>query len=127
MRLEDITCLVVEDNEQAQQLVKLMLRDIGVTQVYTASDGRDAQDYLDSDLVDIDIIIADWDMPRMSGLDLLRQVRMSHDTLPFLMVTANRDREAVMVARKLGVSSYVVKPYSVDTLEKKVRELVLQI
>lgn len=124
MMLENTHCLVVEDNEQAQRLLRMLLRDIGVTQVYTAGDGREAQAYLDNEIDHLDLIIADWAMPRMTGLDLLRQVRMTHADLPFLMVTARCDREAVMAAKRFGVTDYVVKPYAVDTLERKVRDLL---
>ena len=112
--------LVVEDNVRTLRLLLAVLKDMGVGQVFSARDGREAQTFMDgaSDL--INLIICDWNMPLMTGLELLKQVRMSHPRLPFLMVTARGNVDSVVAAKKSGVSAYIVKPFSPAELEQKV-------
>lgn len=125
--LHKLHVLVVEDNTLTLKLIQAVLKDMSVGQVYTARDGREAQSFLDAGDDLINLIICDWNMPRMSGLDLLKQVRMSHPDLPFLMVTARGTIDSVVAAKKSGVSGYVVKPFSPAELEQKVVALARRV
>ncbi len=125
--LHKLHVLVVEDNTLTLKLIQAVLKDMSVGQVYTARDGREAQTFLDAGEDLINLIICDWNMPRMSGLDLLKQVRMVHPDLPFLMVTARGTIDSVVAAKKSGVSGYVVKPFSPAELEQKVVALARRI
>ena len=125
--LQELHVLVVEDNTLTLRLIQAVLKDMGVGQVFTAGDGREAQSFLDAGDDLINLIICDWNMPRMSGLDLLKQVRMSRPEMPFLMVTARGTIDSVMDAKKNGVSGYVVKPFSPAELEQKVVALARRI
>ncbi|MEE8454267.1 MAG: response regulator [Limibaculum sp.] len=125
--LHKLHVLVVEDNTLTLKLIQAVLKDMSVGQVYTARDGREAQTFLDAGEDLINLIICDWNMPRMSGLDLLKQVRMAHPDLPFLMVTARGTIDSVVAAKKSGVSGYVVKPFSPAELEQKVVALARRI
>lgn len=125
--LHKLHVLVVEDNTLTLKLIQAVLKDMSVGQVYTARDGREAQTFLDAGDDLINLIICDWNMPRMSGLDLLKQVRMSHPDLPFLMVTARGTIDSVVAAKKSGVSGYVVKPFSPAELEQKVVALARRV
>jgi CheY-like chemotaxis protein len=111
--------LAVDDNFEALQLIRSYLREIPVAQVYTAKDGKEAMDFLGScdDLVDV--VLCDWNMPRVSGIDLLKQVRTVDPNMPFLMITGAADLASVTEAKAAGVSGYVAKPYSADQLRKK--------
>jgi two-component system, chemotaxis family, chemotaxis protein CheY len=111
--------LIVEDIFEAMNLLRTMLHDLGITQVFTAKDGKEALDFLGEFDEEIDLIICDWNMPRMTGLELLRQVRTVDPDTPFLMVTGISDRDSVVTAKSAGVTGYIVKPYSSVQLAKK--------
>ena len=121
--LQKLHVLVVEDNPRTLKLIQAVLKDMGVGQAFTATDGREAQTFLDGGGDLINLIICDWNMPRMSGLELLKEVRVSRPDMPFLMVTARGTIDSVMAAKKNGVSAYVVKPFSPAELEQKVVSL----
>ncbi len=125
--LQKLHVLIVEDNARTLKLIQVVLKDMGVGQSFTAKDGREAQMFLDGAGDLINLIICDWNMPRMTGLDLLKQVRMNYPEMPFLMVTARGDIDSVMAAKKSGVSAYIVKPFSPAELEQKVVALAHRI
>jgi DNA-binding response OmpR family regulator len=120
INLNDLTILVVDDETSVTRLVRMMLSDIGVTQVFTAKNGKEALDLLGEFQEDIDIVICDWNMPTISGLDLLRQIRTVDPDLPFLMLTARADIASVKDARDYGVTDYLRKPFSAETMKKKI-------
>lgn len=119
--LGDLTVLAVDDVKEARDLLRLMLKDIGVNQIFTASDGKEALDFLSECETMINVIICDWNMPRVTGLEILRQVRTVDPDIPFLMATGVSDTESVEVAKGDGVTGYLVKPYSAEQLEKKLK------
>ena len=117
--LEDLSVLVVDDEGSVTRLIRMMLTDLGVAQVFTAKDGREALDFL-GDFDDmIDVIICDWNMPRVSGLNLLQQIRTADPDVPFLMLTGRADADSVKAARDVGVTGYVLKPFSAEQLQAK--------
>ena len=89
-----------------------------------AEDGNKALQVMGSSLYPIDIIVCDWNMPNKSGFEFLREIRQTHPTLPFLMITARADISSVSDARGAGVSGYIRKPFSYDELNSKVVELL---
>ena len=111
VQLEKLNVLVVEDNPKTRKLIEAVLNDMRVGQVFTANDGREAQTFLETGNGLINLIICDWNMPRMSGLELLKQVRNDHPDIPFLMVTARGTIDSVLPAKQSGVSAYIVKPF----------------
>ncbi len=125
--LEDLNVLVVEDNKQAMKLMIMILKGLGVNQIYQASDGKEAQDFLGEADELVNFIICDWRMPRMTGLELLQQVRTTHPDMPFLMVAANTDIQSVKTARQFGVNAYIGKPYSTKQMEEKIVALAVQL
>ena len=127
IKLQNIHILVVEDNPRTLKLIQAVLKEMGVGQIFTAPDGREAQTFLDAGGELINLIICDWNMPRMTGLELLKQVRMSNPEMPFLMVTARGNIDSVMAAKKSGVSAYVVKPFSPAELEQKIVSLARRV
>lgn len=122
--LTRLRVLVVEDEESARNYIEMVLADMGITNVITAADGRQAlkvfQDFEDG----VDLIICDWMMPRMSGLDLLKQVRSVRPHLPFLMVTALATMENVEQALAYDVTGYIAKPFPPEQLEEKILLLI---
>jgi two-component system chemotaxis response regulator CheY len=119
-----IRILVVDDNQPARQLVKSTLALAGYTGITEATDGSKALEALQHRK--FDLIICDWDMPGTSGIDVLRAVRAdeSLSATPFLMVTANQQREFVQAAIEAGVNDYVAKPYRLSTLNDKTIRLL---
>ncbi len=117
--LNDMSILIVDDTSEARKLMKLVLSGLGVHQIFTANDGRMAQDLLGAAEGMIDLVICDWRMPRMTGLELLQQIRSVYPDMPFIMVTGNADLESIKAARQFDVSAYIKKPYSPQQVEKK--------
>ena len=112
--------LVVDDFSTMRRIVKNILRQLGFINVVEADDGTTAWDVLNRDK--IDFIISDWNMPQMTGIDLLRKVRSSEEfaDLPFLMVTAEAQQENIIEAVQAKVSNYIVKPFTADTMKQKI-------
>jgi len=115
--------LVVDDFSTMRRIVKNILRQLGFENILEADDGMSALDVLRSQ--SIDFIISDWNMPRLSGIELLKAVRTSEEwkDLPFLMVTAEGQKENVLEAVKAKVSNYIVKPFTPETLAEKIKKI----
>ena len=119
--LFEIRILIVEDQPDARALLRGMLGEMGVTQIFESKDGREALTFMDAAFDFVDLIICDWNMPGMSGLDLLRQLRTVDPNLPFLMITSRGDLDSVMAAKSANVTGYIRKPFSPAQLEAKIR------
>jgi CheY-like chemotaxis protein len=124
MNLEDTHVLVVEDNAQTTRLIRMMLMDMQVANVLSCVDGVEAQEVLEAGDERIDVILCDWRMPRMTGIQLLKQLRKTHPDLPFMMVTANADVDSIKTAAAAGVNGYIAKPFSPLQLKKKLVALI---
>ncbi len=125
--LKEMKILVVEDQPQPMHLLTMILKDLHVANIYTANDGKAAQQLLSEMDGHIDLIICDWNMPRMSGIELLRRVRAAYPDVPFVMVTANADAGSIKEAKKHGVNMYITKPYAPDEIEGKLNAIAAQI
>jgi two-component system chemotaxis response regulator CheY len=112
--------LIVDDFATMRHIMRKSLMELGFSNVTEAADGVDALEKLGRE--DIQFIISDWNMPNMMGIEFLRRVRATdrHKTTPFLMVTAEAKRENVLEAASAGVSQYIVKPFTVDSLQQKI-------
>ena len=126
MANKDLTVLVVDDFSTMRRIVRNILRDLDFRNILEADDGSAAVEVLRSQKVDL--IISDWNMPKMTGLDLLKHVRASEEIkdLPFLMVTAESQKENVVEAVKARVSNYIVKPFTAATLSEKLVKILPQ-
>ncbi|MEM3112627.1 MAG: response regulator [Candidatus Anstonellales archaeon] len=115
--------LVVDDFSTMRRIIKNILRKVGFENIIEADDGITALDILKKEKVHL--IISDWNMPHMSGLELLKTVRNSQEwkDLPFLMVTAEGQKENVIEAVKHRVSNYIVKPFTEATLMEKINKI----
>lgn len=120
----ELRVLIVEDQSDARVMLHNMLVELGVTQVFQASNGKEAMMFLDSAMDFIDLIICDWNMPEMTGMELLRQFRSVDPSMPFLMVTGRADMDSVVEAKSCGVTGYIRKPFSQVELEAKIRIVV---
>ena len=124
MAYKDLTVLIVDDFVTMRRIVRKILRDLNFENIIEAEDGSAAVDVLKT--TKVDLIVSDWNMPRMTGLELLKHVRGNDgikDT-PFLMVTAEAQKENIVEAVKARVSNYIVKPFTAATLEEKLAKIV---
>ena len=119
----DMRVLVVDDFSTMRRIIKNILRQLGFNNVVEADDGTTAWDILNKDK--IEFIISDWNMPQMTGIELLRKVRGSEEfaDLPFLMVTAEAQQENIIEAVQAKVSNYIVKPFTADVMKQKIDKI----
>lgn len=115
--------LVVDDFSTMRRIVRNILRQLGFNNVVEADDGNSAWEVLNRDK--IDFVVSDWNMPNMTGIELLRKVRSSEQFghLPFLMVTAEAQQENIIEAVQAKVSNYIVKPFTADTMKQKIDKI----
>lgn len=115
--------LIVDDFSTMRRIIKNLLRDLGFNNTVEADDGQTALPKLQAG--GIDFLITDWNMPGMTGIDLLRAVRADPKLgqLPVLMVTAEAKREQIVAAAHAGVNGYVIKPFTAATLQEKIEKI----
>ncbi|MCW2246332.1 CheY-like chemotaxis protein [Azospirillum fermentarium] len=122
--MADLRVLLAEDESQARAYVRMILRDLGVVAITEAEDGHAALSCFTGHEADFDIIICDWKMPRLSGLEFLKMVRAVRPDMPFLMVTGLATMIAVEEAMAHDVTAYIAKPFAPEQLEEKLLILV---
>ena len=114
--------LIVDDHRTMLQALQSLVLQIGFFNVDTAVDGVDALEKINAN--HYDLIISDWNMPNMDGIELLRRIRSSTElkikALPVILVTAESKVENILLAKKTGVNNYIVKPLSLATLKQKI-------
>ena len=119
-----IKILVVDDFPTMRKIVKQVLKQLGYNDVQECEDGALALAFLKVN-PQIEFVISDWNMPNMTGIELLKSVRadpkLKH--LPFLMITAEADKENIVEAVKSGVNNYIVKPFNAGTLKEKIEKI----
>ena len=121
---KDMKFLVVDDFSTMRRIVKNLLHDLGYPNVTEADDGKTALPMLQAG--SFDFLISDWNMPGMSGLDLIKAVRSDAklSKLPVLMLTAEAKREQIIEAAQAGVNGYVIKPFTAETLKEKLDKIL---
>ena len=115
--------LIVDDFATMRRILKNIMKQIGFSDITEADNGKNALKALKSDK--IDLVLCDWNMPEMAGIDVLNAVRADNDLkdTPFIMVTAEAQKENILEAVKSGVSSYIVKPFTAETVEEKLQKV----
>ncbi|MCP4393796.1 MAG: response regulator [Alphaproteobacteria bacterium] len=117
--------LIVDDYRTMLRIIRNLLKQLGFSNVEEASDGSEALEILKHNS-DYGLIISDWNMEPMTGLELLKEVRADGKlkAIPFIMVTAESKSENVIAAKQAGVSNYVVKPFNAGTLKTKMTSVL---
>ena len=117
---QNIKILAVDDFSTMRRIVRNILRQLGYNNITEAEDGVTALEHLKQNRADF--IISDWNMPNMTGLELLKAVRADANLkdIPVLLVTAEALKENVVEAVKAGVNGYIVKPFTAETLKEKI-------
>jgi len=115
--------LIVDDFSTMRRIIKNLLRDLGFNNTSEADDGQTALPMLQSG--NFDFLVTDWNMPGMTGIDLLKTVRADEKlaTLPVLLVTAEQKREQIVEAAQAGVNGYIVKPFTAEVLKEKIGKI----
>jgi two-component system chemotaxis response regulator CheY len=110
--------LVIDDVAYMRTIMVTMLENIGITNIVEASDGKQALELIKSNK--FNLVLCDWNMPELDGISLLKIIRLSHKTttLPFIMVTTNQKLDDVKECISSGVSGFLLKPFSLESLDK---------
>ena len=116
---KNMPILIVDDYKTMLRIIRNLLKQIGFDNVEEATDGSQALQKLREKK--FELVISDWNMEPMTGIELLREVREDDNLkkLPFIMVTAESKTENVVIAKEAGVSNYIVKPFNAATLKSK--------
>jgi len=122
---EDIKILVVDDMAAMRKILKTLLAQLGYKNVDEAEDGKQALEILKQNPNKYGLVITDWNMPNMTGIELVQAIRSDEQLkhLPILMVTAEAKKENVLMAIKAGVNNYIVKPFTAETLKEKIEKI----
>ncbi len=115
--------LIVDDMSTMRRVLKAALKEIGYENSVESENGKDALEKLRQE--PYDFVISDWTMPEMSGLDLLKEIRKDPalNRIPVLMVTAESKKQNVLDAIQAGVTNYIVKPFTAETLKEKIDKI----
>lgn len=124
----DSKILIVDDMVTMRKIIKKMLNQFGFTNISEADDGATAWPMIESAIREeapYEFIVADWNMPQLSGLDLLKNVRATpgQEKLPFLMITAETEEGNTLLASQAGVSDFIAKPFTAEVLKEKIDKI----
>ncbi len=123
MPAKSIKILVVDDSATMRKIVINSLKELGYTNIVEAGGGLEALDLLKE--VSIDFVVTDWNMPDLTGIEVLRNIRADEflGRLPVLMVTAEAKKECVIEAVKAGVNNFIIKPFTTQIMEQKISQI----
>jgi two-component system chemotaxis response regulator CheY len=121
----NMNVLVVDDFLTMRRILKNILKQVGFSKMEEAEDGAQALDMIKNADPPFDLIIADWNMPKMTGIELLKAIRADPELkhLPVIMVTAEAQKSRVLEAVQAGVSNYIVKPFTAETVKGKLEQV----
>lgn len=119
----NLKVLVVDDFPTMRRIIKNLLKQLGFQHITEAEDGAHALSLIRERT--IDFVVTDWNMPRLTGIELLQTLRAdpNYKSLPVLMITAEAEKECIIQAIKAGVNNYIVKPFTAETLKEKLEKI----
>lgn len=118
--------MVAEDDPQGAKLISMVLRKLGFEDIHMAEDGLKARDMFENTTQAFKLVISDWNMPGMTGLELLQHVRQTNSSLPFIMITGRGMMESAVDAKMHGVTHFIHKPYTPQQLIGKIRDALAE-
>jgi len=120
--MKDTKVLFVEDSPTMRRIIMNSLKGIGFQQIIEAENGQDAMEKIEDG---VGLVLTDWNMPEMNGKDLVEKLRSTDKfkNVPIIMITTRGMQEDVMDAIKSGVNGYIIKPFTPEVLEKKIKEV----
>jgi len=115
--------LIVDDMQTMRRIMKNVLKQIGFSNITEADDGKTA--LAEMKKKQFDLVLCDWNMPEMTGIDLLKALRADEafKSIPFVMITAEAKKENIVEAVKAGVNNYIVKPFTAETVSEKLKKV----
>lgn len=113
--------LLVDDSSTMRKIQRRTLEKLGYSEISEAQDGKEALDALAQEVPDL--LITDWNMPNMNGLELVKEVRQTNKTLPIIMVTTEAEKSKVVEAIQAGINDYLIKPFTPEALSGKIRKI----
>ena len=113
--------LVADDSSTMRKIILRSLQAVGVDEVTEAADGAEAVSLFKPN--DFDMVLTDWNMPGKTGLEVVQEIRAQDGDVPIIMVTTEAEKGRVVQAIQAGVSDYLVKPFTADTLREKLEKL----
>ena len=116
--------LLVDDSGTMRTIQKRCLSKLGIEDVTEAEDGVQALEHFINN--QFDIVLSDWNMPNMDGLQLLKEIRQRNKDIPVIMITTEAERARVVTAIQAGVSDYLVKPFTPDSLKSKLAVMLIK-
>lgn len=121
--------LILDDMMTMRKIVTKNLKEIGFTDIQEAADGNIGWDVLTKSSPPVQLIVSDWNMPNFSGLELLKKVRAdaSYGKVPFLLLTAEAEAHQVKEAVLAGVTNYIIKPFTAETLKLKLEQAYVKV
>jgi len=124
MAKESKTILFVEDSPTMRRIIANSLRQVGFEEIIEAENGVDALEKLEGK--EIDLVVTDWNMPEMNGAELVKTLREMppYAEVPIIMITTRGMKDDVMTAMKLGVNGYIIKPFTPEILQEKLRSFL---
>ncbi len=117
---QELQVLLIEDDEMSRVTVRAMLAELGVQNIVVIPDCKEAINMFDQNMAKIDLVLCDWNMPEITGLDFLKFTRNKRKGLPFIMITGRNDYDSVISARDEGVNAYLRKPFTIEDLKEKI-------
>ncbi|WP_456450424.1 chemotaxis response regulator CheY [Hydrogenimonas sp.] len=118
--------MVVDDSSTMRRIIKNTLNRLGYKDLLEAADGAEAWEIMQANKDDIGVLITDWNMPNMNGLELVKKVRgqAEFEDIPIIMVTTEGGKAEVITALKAGVNNYIVKPFTPQVLKEKLEAVL---
>ncbi|WP_456380520.1 chemotaxis response regulator CheY [Hydrogenimonas sp.] len=118
--------MVVDDSSTMRRIIKNTLNRLGYKELLEAADGAEAWEVMQANKADIGVLITDWNMPNMNGLELVKKVRgdAAFEDIPIIMVTTEGGKAEVITALKAGVNNYIVKPFTPQVLKEKLEAVL---
>lgn len=123
MDYSNITVLIVEDESNVRFTIRAMLQEMDITAVHESKDAAQALAVMTDKPNFFRLVLCDWNMPGMKGIDFLKKVREDNPELPFIMITARADEPSILAAKEANVTAYIRKPFSSNELKSKVNLL----
>jgi len=116
-----VKALIVDDSQIMRRIIVSVLKKAGVNDIAEVANGQEALDALKADK-DIGLVLLDWNMPVMTGIETLKHIRTTNKQLPVVMVTTESEKERVVEAIKAGANDYMLKPFNPDDVLEKLRK-----
>jgi two-component system chemotaxis response regulator CheY len=126
-KFKDYRVLVVDDEPLIVKMVEFVLRGMGISTIYKSKNGAEALDHFADGVNVIDLVICDWMMPAMDGLEFLSHLRDKHLNTPFIMLTSRKEPGHIIAAKELGVTAYIAKPFNPAQLREKMEKIIIKL